>query len=236
VRSRLTRQVVPVSVVAEFIAPVTAYPLSKELADHPDVSIEIDDIVPTGGSSHYIWVNGEAFDALLDDLRANPDLGNVTVLDELPGRALVRFEWKNDRSPVFELVEEAGGRIAGAEGTPEGWALVIDFPSQDALRTFYELAQDRELDVRLRYLYDEESPLPADQFDISPKQHETLEAALRAGYFDIPRRVTLADLADELDISEQGVSERLRRGLSTFLTRTLADEGADSEDDAETTE
>jgi predicted DNA binding protein len=214
------------SVMAEFRTPVTAYPLSEELADHPDVSIEIDDIIPTGGSSRYIWVNGEAYHDLIDDLRVNPDLGNVTVLDELPDRALVRFEWETDRSPVFDLVEEAGGRIAGAEGTPEGWALVINFPSQEDLRTFYELTQERGLDIRLQNLYEEDSPFPVDQFDISPKQRETLDVALAAGYFEVPRRATLADLADEL-----GVSERLRRGLSTFLATMLTDDGGPESED-----
>ena len=225
------------SVMAEFHAPVTASPLSKELAAHPGVSIEIDDIVPMGGSTHYIWVNGEGYDNLLDDLYANPNLGNVTVIDELPDRALVRFRWETHHSPVFDLVEEAGGRILGAEGTPEGWALVINFPRQEDLRSFYELTQDRELDVRLQQLYDEGSPFPADQFDISPKQRATLEVALEAGYFDVPRRVTLADLANELGISEQGVSERLRRGLSTFLTETLTvDDEPKPEDESDTAE
>jgi len=219
------------SVLAEFRAPVTAYPLSEELSDYPDISLEIDDIIPMGGSSHYVWVTGEAYNTLIEDLQSKPDAENVTVLDELPDRALVRFEWETGRSPVFDLVEEAGGRIAGAEGTPEGWALVINFPSQEDLRTFYELTQERGLDIRLQNLYEEDSPFPVDQFDISPKQRETLDVALAAGYFEVPRRATLADLADELGISEQGVSERLRRGLSTFLATMLTDDGGPESED-----
>jgi len=225
------------TVMAEFRAPITAYPLSRELSNHPDLSIEIDDIIPTGGSSHYVWLNGTAYDGLLEDLQANPDIGNVTVLDELPDRALVRFEWDTHQSPVFDLVEEAGGRIAGAEGTPDGWALVVRFSSQGDLQRFYERTQERGVDVRLQHLYDEDASLVRDQFDFSPKQRETLEVALEAGYFDVPQRVTLEDLAEELGISEQGVSERLRRGLSTFLTSTLGDdEAAGSTDESDTDE
>lgn len=31
------------------------------------------------------------------------------------------------------------------------------------------------------------------------------------GYYDVPRTVTLTELADSLDVSHQGLSERLRR-------------------------
>ena len=56
------------------------------------------------------------------------------------------------------------------------------------------------------------------------KQAETLRLALETGYFDVPRDVTLQDLADELGVSDQTVSERLRRGIATVVDDALEDE------------
>jgi predicted DNA binding protein len=43
------------------------------------------------------------------------------------------------------------------------------------------------------------------------------------GYFDVPCRVTMADLAAEFDISNQAASERLRRGLSNTFRNGVLD-------------
>lgn len=46
-----------------------------------------------------------------------------------------------------------------------------------------------------------------------------------AGYFEITRRTALAELADEIGVPEQAVSERLRRGLSSFVDSALPGDG-----------
>lgn len=211
------------SVIAEFLAPLSIYPLSEVLTSYPDARVEVDAVVPVGGSTHYVWVHGDHLDPIVGELRTDPTTSSVEVLDELPERALVRFQWSTADSPVIELIETVGGRIVDAVGSSDGWTLRIRFPDQTALRTFFATSQDHALDIQLRQLFDPDSITIDDRFGISPKQRETLEAAFDAGYFDIPRQVTLHELATELGVSEQGVSERLRRGLSTYLEAVLSD-------------
>ena len=50
-----------------------------------------------------------------------------------------------------------------------------------------------------------------------------LGAALAAGYFETPRRTDLEALAEEFDISEQALSERLRRGVAAVLESTIGE-------------
>lgn len=42
------------------------------------------------------------------------------------------------------------------------------------------------------------------------------------GYYDIPRGCTTKELADELGISDQAVTERLRRAIGSLVRHTLA--------------
>jgi len=52
---------------------------------------------------------------------------------------------------------------------------------------------------------------------VSPNGKRSLSPlAVRLGYYDIPRGCTTAELADELGISDQAVTERLRRAIGTF--------------------
>jgi hypothetical protein len=48
---------------------------------------------------------------------------------------------------------------------------------------------------------------------LTPVQRRTLVVAIEQGYFEIPRQSTLDDLAADLGVSKQAVSERLRRAL-----------------------
>lgn len=58
---------------------------------------------------------------------------------------------------------------------------------------------------------------------LTPRQQETLRAAVETGYYQEPRRVTYQDVADELGISAGTVGEHLRKIESTILTGVLPD-------------
>lgn len=66
---------------------------------------------------------------------------------------------------------------------------------------------------------------------IPPRQRELITLALEEGYFDIPRQATLADLAEQMDITKTTASNHLRkaeRSLMEFLVTYVnlaADDG-----------
>jgi predicted DNA binding protein len=53
--------------------------------------------------------------------------------------------------------------------------------------------------------------------------------ALRRGYFATPSEVELADLADDLGISRQAVSNRIRRANEKILHKVLLSGGSQYE-------
>jgi predicted DNA binding protein len=42
-------------------------------------------------------------------------------------------------------------------------------------------------------------------------------AAHERGYFEVPRRATLSDLAREFGVTEQAISQRLRRAMNAVV-------------------
>lgn len=46
-------------------------------------------------------------------------------------------------------------------------------------------------------------------------------AALEAGYFDVPREVTLTEFAEQQDLLHQAISEQLRRATRQLTESTL---------------
>jgi predicted DNA binding protein len=51
---------------------------------------------------------------------------------------------------------------------------------------------------------------------LTGRQREVLTAAVRAGYYDAPRRATQADVAERLDVSPATVGEHLRIDSRVF--------------------
>ncbi|EMA51406.1 helix-turn-helix domain-containing protein [Halococcus thailandensis] len=88
--------------------------------------------------------------------------------------------------------------------------------------------------LNLQRLYHPDEPA-VDTSGLTAAQRETLLTALEEGYFAIPRDITTEGLGDRLGISDQAVSERLRRAQTTVFTSLLVggDVDADGVDDAD---
>lgn len=212
------------SIFAEFSLPVTAFPPGGRLGSHPGITVELERVVPTESITYYLWFAGNDYEHVLDDLRTDPSVGSIRVLEQLDDRVLVGIHWQRMEAPVFGLIGESGAKLVDATGTADGWTATLRFPDRDALTTFYETCRQRGVTLELWAINDAGFGRRGDDLGLTPPQRETLVAAFEAGYFEVPRGTTLAKLADRLDVSEQAVSERLRRSLGTFLTTTLRDE------------
>jgi predicted DNA binding protein len=213
------------SVFTEFVVPVTAAPLGSLLAGRPGVTVEIDRRVRTDRSGLYAWVDGIARDDLLAAVRDDEAVETAVVVDELRGRLLVWLDLAGGTTPLFEITTRPGGRLVGAAGTADGWTLYLQFPCQRAVSSFYEACVDGGIAAELRQIHHHEAGLGGgDGHGLSTAQHEAVRIAFETGYFEVPRETTIAELAERLDVSEQAVSERLRRGLHRLLAATVADE------------
>ncbi|WP_420028719.1 helix-turn-helix domain-containing protein [Halorussus caseinilyticus] len=56
---------------------------------------------------------------------------------------------------------------------------------------------------------------------MTDRQYEALRTATEMGYFEVPCRVELEDIADALGVSRQSVSERLRRATEALVRATI---------------
>ncbi|WP_340099847.1 helix-turn-helix domain-containing protein [Salinibaculum salinum] len=120
----------------------------------------------------------------------------------------------------LEALATADAIIERIDVVPDGWRQTGWFADRDAFSKFSSFWQ-RNADFRLhRLTQDGESEPPGD--GLTDRQHEALRTAYELGYFDIPRQVSLEDVATELDISPSSVSERLRRAQTQLIEETVA--------------
>lgn len=215
------------TVLATLLAPDSFYPLGEFLAGYPDVTVELERFVPVGGSAHYLWLGGAGCHALVDDLSDEPSVREVVLVDELLDRLLVRVDWDGVESPLFLLSGDVDATVTAVRWTGDRWEVSLQFPDQVALATFHDRAGAVDTLLELQETHELEAVTDDTGYGLTDTQRETLDVAFEAGYFEVPRHVTLTELADRLGVSEQAVSERLRRGLSSLLITTAFDADAE---------
>jgi len=120
----------------------------------------------------------------------------------------------------LEALATADAIIERIEVLPGGWRQSGWFADREAFSEFSSFWQENAGFHLQRLTLDGESEPPGD--GLTDRQREAMRIAYEIGYFDIPRRASLEDVAAELDISPSSVSERLRRAQTQLIEETVA--------------
>jgi predicted DNA binding protein len=145
----------------------------------------------------------------------------LEVIETFDDQHVYLVTWDSDADPFFRLLDEYDGVVRRGTGTPDAWAFETRFPTHEAFAGFRSACVDRSLGAEVERVYNPTRRGTGAWYGLTPRQRRTLELAVERGYYDIPRRCTTIELADELGISDQAVTERLRRGIVTFVTNAL---------------
>ena len=194
-----------------------------QILDMEEVSaIELETLVPGGNVTvPLVWVYEPIGNEFLDTVERYPTVDSVTEVDVFEDRTLIRLDWDASQDYFFQCILDHEGQIRSATGTPDGWNFELRFPDREALSQCQACCADAHISLELIRIYNPTEPETGPWYGLSEPQREALTLAVKMGYYDIPRGCTTAELADELGISDQAVTERLRRAISAFGKHTL---------------
>jgi hypothetical protein len=213
------------SVIAEFSIPAEDFILGKALQQTAGLAVELEKMIPTGNTEiPYFWVLGErteAFDTVLD---REPEISSFDVVDEIDSRRLYRAEWNSTADTFVQAIGKHDAVLQEASGDATSWTFQIRFPDSHVLSEFHTYCRERDIRLSVDSLYNPIEPAAVDLREMTEAQRSLVERAYDEGFFDVPRKITLAEIADDLGLSDQAVNERLRRGLKALVGATLKSE------------
>ncbi|PGF14067.1 bacterio-opsin activator [Natrinema sp. CBA1119] len=173
--------------------------------------------------AHYIfWASGGDFNAFEEGLDADPTVTNSKTLTELETRKLYRVtstEQGGD-SGRLQVWRDLNLVLLDGEGTLDGWIHRMRFPDREALTQYNRIFQEQGWPFHLQTVYRESEARNDVDALLTDKQKEALVAAYEIGHFDIPQTASQTDVAAEVGISSQALSERLQRGIRTLIEAT----------------
>ncbi|ELY63997.1 helix-turn-helix domain-containing protein [Natrinema versiforme] len=185
--------------------------------------IEIEEIYQseTGQTKFISWVYGEDLEAVPAALAADDTVGEFTLLEEPEDRRLYSVTLSARGEDHLTYPTAAEYDIGYLEITVTGATRIrARVPTREALFAYRDVCREKEISFRIKRIFDE-SVATGDRYGLTERQREALLIALEEGYFDVPRETTLSAIAAKLEISDQALSARLRRGQANLLRNTV---------------
>ncbi len=210
---------------ATLTIPSDQFPLGTLFEQLPGVTVELERIIPAQDVViPYFWVRGVYdVDNIEDLFLDHPGVENIRLVDSVEDEYLLRVEWTLEYDGVLSTLMETGVPLIKAVGTNEQWTFDIRGDDRRDIAAFRERCQELGISIKLTKLH-ALTPIDSEtEAELTDTQQEALVLAYERGYFNTPRDVTMADLGEELGISQQAVASRLRRGISSILGNTLVE-------------
>lgn len=188
------------------------------------MKISGDDVVSADGypRKFVFTAHGGDFDEFETGLDADPTVAEFTVLKRFEDSAyyIVTYDITLKEKGIYHIAVEEGIVYLTFEMQDGNYCVQARVPTREALATLREYCRENDLSFKLDRIYQEET-LEADEFGLTDAQRTALLEAYERGYFEFPREATLDAIGEELGISRQAVSDRLRRGHKQLIKATI---------------
>lgn len=208
--------------VAEFTLASEDFPLGEAFEDLTGVTIELERVVPTNsGIVPYLWVRGVCVDDMEDRLEGHSEIREIELIDDVDEEYLLKLTWEREYDGVLGAITETGVTLLSASGAGEGWTFEIRGDDRDMVSEFQQYCRDRDVPITLTSLHALSRVEGGTEYGLTDTQREALVLAYERGYFRSPREASLAEVAEELDITGQSLGSRIRRGIRRLIRSTL---------------
>jgi predicted DNA binding protein len=191
----------------------------EELFDAvPSLTCEMERVIASSG--HGLWLSGPSQAKIERAMSDASAIDGYSLINSDDGRWLYDIRFDPETVDVFELVLEEGGTVLNASASGGTWLLSVRVLDREDVSSLYDELVDRDIMPTIVRLFDVADESHS-QCGLTQRQYETLVAAIDHGYFEIPREVSMQELSEELGISHQALSERLRRAYRALVTSEL---------------
>jgi len=218
------------AVIAHLRVPAAAFELGQILDVTSGTKVVLENLVPLGEKAvPFFSVHGDIASSFRETVQNHPAVTEIREISEHDDRVLYALDWQVGTDTFFQGLADFRATILSATGGVDTWEFELRFTTHENLGAFREYCSEQGIHIDLGRIYNPTRPEGGPFYGLTQPQRETLMRAVEGGYYSIPREVSTKELAREFDISDQAVTERLRRAIITLVENSLvaATEAAD---------
>lgn len=149
---------------------------------------------------------------VVEAMREHSSIATYELLESADRRALGKYETTD--TALYDFVEASDLTIEFPVVVQDGWYEFDLTGTRDELDRLQAVLDATPLRYELLSVIQATNPEDL----LTTRQQEVIELAIREGYYEIPRRSTLSELAEQLDRDKSTVSTILRRGEAQVIT------------------
>ncbi|RBI60510.1 DNA-binding protein [halophilic archaeon] len=220
------------STIVEFSILAKEFALSETLDRLPEMVFTIDRVAArdTDHVMPFVWASGGDFETLTTVLESDSSVANVKLLADLEEERFYQMEWVDKSQIIGYMLLEEDATVQRAIAHDEQWTLRVLFPERDGISTTSQYEKEHGFTLNILRIYDVDRAQRV-QYELTEDQRTALVTALEHGYYEVPREIDQSTLADNLGISHQAMSERLRRGTEGIVREVLSDSSLNEDRD-----
>ena len=210
------------SVIIQLSLSRTEFALGRILPLLEDVEYSLEPIIPLGESPvPFIRVHDGQSETLVDEVIDHPSVREMTLQTTEGDEEVFSLDWDYSDDRFLTAVHECDGHVLSGDSYAGEWQFTLQFPDHESVSTFEEKLRDTEIEDQVLSIHNPWTPGQETGAGLTDAQREALTLAYQNAYYDIPRRTSTKELADTLGISDQALSERLRRGTARMIASML---------------
>lgn len=210
------------SVIVHLRIPADSFELGRILQMETDTTIQLMSMVPLGEKAVPLFtVHNHATADFEAAVRRHPSVTDISIMSEHEDETVFALDWRVERDIFFQGLQDIRAHVLSAKGTTEQWEFELRFADHAGLSAFQQYCLDGNIQLEVGRIYNPTRPGVGPWFGLTEEQRSTLVAAVNGGYYSIPRRMSTQDLAEEFGVSDQAVTERLRRAIVSLVDNTL---------------
>ena len=206
---------------ARFTLPAEGFALADLFERVPDARVKCESAVANPDDHALLAVQADGRKREVDAaLRTDPGVATVECFADCEDSWRYRVTWKSRPRRLIQRLVAADVSLVSVQGRSGEWKLRLLAPDREGIARAHEIMGDLDCEADCRSISTADGGCSS-RSGLTTEQREALVTAFEEGYYNVPRDATATDIADELGISHQALSERFRRAYHQLLKAEL---------------
>lgn len=210
--------------IVEVGVPAADLALGETFQRTPNATVESVQASAAAGTAALSVLTVEGGEDVERGVGRDATVESATALATLDEECVLRVDWTDATAERFRVLHPDDGVVLEARASDGTWCFRVLFGEREATEAWYHECADSALRVDVESVYDPTATVWSRDSGLSEKQYATLESALRRGFYEVPRRVTLQELAADFEVTHQALSERLSRAHRAAISNVVSGE------------
>jgi len=187
--------------------------ISEIFKNYPDIKMEISYFLPYDleksiGNS-VIEILHYKIDSVVEEIRRHPSVFEFNIIEKEENRA--KFNIKTKDPYLLYAIIKCGVLVDFPVRVEDGFAYWRLISSRDRIDQLLTLFEEKNIKFELLRIGISPYNIEDDKYKLNLDEIKILDKAISSGFFEIPRKISLEELANELGKSKSALSVMLRK-------------------------